>query len=107
MTVPGFPQYSDYPNYPDCPGGEASFWQKLACPHECDHECRDICSRPYSEQQCARCTENCMSDCLYVPCCERKTMCDDGLQYFSETCYFTRDQTSVASTGWVFTGKFC
>ncbi|WP_143194898.1 hypothetical protein [Streptomyces sp. CB00316] len=102
--VPGFRD-----NLPDCGGGKdyPSGWAEAYCPWECETMCRISCRDESNPARCEKkCGEECMNECLFVPCCNRYSLCDDGWEMQREECQYSY-YSGVASAVWVATGNMC
>jgi hypothetical protein len=96
-------------NVPDCGSGAAvpDGMQESYCSDDCSGRCEAVCGDSWDWARCMRkCERKCMDVCLYVPCCTRQTMCDDGWLRVRESCklsYYGVIETSE----WKETPCFC
>ncbi|MET8297568.1 MULTISPECIES: hypothetical protein [unclassified Streptomyces] len=99
-TIPGF-----HDDLPDCREASPNGWQTGFCPQECNADCWHQCKNAWNQGECRKkCQTDCMKECLFVPCCTRRTICDNGVQRVRESCrldYWEGISTSDwKTTGW-------
>lgn len=86
-TNPTIPEFHE--DLPDCSQAWPTGMQTSWCPTECDIHCRDACEGAWNPTQCVtKCEKKCMDSCLFVPCCTRESICEDGTNYVRESCRF-------------------
>lgn len=89
---------------PDCSSAGPTGMQTSWCPRECDVQCRNQCEGAWNQARCtAKCEKECMEECLFVPCCTRESICDNGIRHERERCRFSSGE-GMRISHWVTTG---
>ncbi|MET9959381.1 hypothetical protein ABZ128_09900 [Streptomyces sp. NPDC006326] len=99
QTIPGF-RYE----MPKCGENWPTGMAEAFCPRECDVECSQHCKDEWNPAQCRKqCQKMCMNECLFVPCCTKAAICDDGKRLERESCKYSY-YGGMETSEWVATG---